>query len=68
LRSHFVTRKPSRHVGTLGDLILANGADYLVRKIVDRAVCSKCGGVEISVTMDVAGVPGYSYPDYSKGR
>lgn len=70
-----MSRKPSRHVGTLGDmafhgqtftlncgrcchrkqmdldaLIATNGADYLLRKIVDRAVCSKCGGVEISVT------------------
>ena len=33
-----------------------------------RAVCSKCGGVEINVTAGMADAPGYSYPDYSKGR
>lgn len=49
-------------------LILANGADYLLRRLVDRAVCSKCGGVEISVTLTVAGAPRFSYPDHSKGR
>jgi hypothetical protein len=84
-------RKPSKHVGTLGDLafhnlsltlhcarcchgarmdldalILANGAAYLLRRLVDRAVCSKCGGVEINVTAGAMDAPGYSYPDYSK--
>jgi hypothetical protein len=49
----------------LDALILANGADYLLRKIVDRAVCKECGGVEIGVTIGAAGAPGYSYPDYS---
>jgi len=47
-------------------LIVANGADYLVRRIVDRAVCSKCGGVEITVTLGVFGAADYSYPDYGK--
>jgi hypothetical protein len=86
-------RKPSKCVGTLGDLafhghtltlnckrclhradmdldalILANGADYLLRRIVDRAVCKECGGGEIGVTIGVAGAPGYSYPDYSRSR
>ena len=85
-----MARKPSKHVGTLGDtafhgysltlncvrcchratvdldaLILANGADYLLRRLVDRAVCSKCGGVEISCTLTVAGAAGFSYPDHS---
>jgi hypothetical protein len=41
----------------LDALIMANGADYLLRKIVDRAVCSKCGGVEISVTAGMADGP-----------
>ena len=50
----------------LDALILANGPDYLLRKLVDRAVCSKCGGVEISVTMGVRGAPAFSYPDNSK--
>jgi len=27
-------------------LTVARGADYLLRKLVDRAVCSKCGGVD----------------------
>jgi hypothetical protein len=49
-------------------LILANGADYLLRRIVDRAVCSKCGGVEITVTESVAAAPKFSYPDHSKAR
>jgi hypothetical protein len=87
-----MARKPSRHVGTIGDiaghgytltlncercrhrgdldlpaLIAANGEDYLLRKVVDRAVCSKCGGVEISCTLGVASATSYSYPDYSKG-
>jgi hypothetical protein len=44
-------------------LILANGADYLLRKLVDRAVCKECGGVEISVTMGVKGAAGFSYPN-----
>ena len=86
-----MTRKPSRCVGTLADLvrhghsltlncvrcchratmdldalISANGADYLLRRIVDRAVCKECGGVEISVTVGMADAPGYSYPGYSK--
>jgi len=51
-------RRLSKHVGTLGDiafhgyslalncvrLILAHDADYLLRKLVDRAVCKECGG------------------------
>ena len=45
-------------------LIAANGENYLVHKIVDRAVCSRCGGVEISVTMGVASAASFSYPDY----
>ena len=49
-------------------LILANGAYYLLRRLVDRAVCSKCGGVEISVTMGVKGAAGFSYPDHSASR
>lgn len=82
-----MARKPSKHVGTPGDiafhgysltlncvrcrhratvdldaLIVANGPDYLLRKVVDRAACSKCGGVEISVTMSVKGAPAFSYP------
>jgi len=90
LRSH--RRKPSKCVGSLGDiafhghtltlnckqclhratvdleaLILANGADYLLRKIVDRAVCKECGGVEIGVTIGVAGALGYSYPTIARG-
>jgi len=48
--------------------ILANGRDYLLRKLVDRAVCSKCGGVEISVTMGVKGAAAFSYPDHSASR
>ena len=51
----------------LDALILANGADYLLRKIVDRAVCKECGGVEIGVTVGVAGAPGYSYPTIARG-
>jgi hypothetical protein len=50
----------------LDALILANGADYLLRKIVDRAVCSECGGVDISVTASMADAPEYSYPRYGK--
>ena len=85
-----MARKPSKHVGTLGDiadgysltlncqrcchraemdldaLILANGADYLLRRLVDRAVCKECGGVEISVTLGVKGAADFSYPDYGK--
>ena len=86
-----MARKPSKCVGSLGDiafhghtltlnckgclhratmdldaLILAKGADYLLRKVVDRAVCKECGGVEISVTVSVADAAGYSYPAYSK--
>jgi hypothetical protein len=88
-----MAHKPSKHVGTLGDiafhgysltlncvrcchratvdldaLILANGPDYLLRRIVDRAVCSKCGGVEIPVTVSVADAPDFSYPAYGKPR
>ena len=43
-------------------LILANGADYLLRRLVDRAVCSKRGGVEISCTLTVAGAAGILVP------
>jgi hypothetical protein len=43
-------------------------ADYLLRRIVDRAVCSKCGGVEITVTVSMAAAAGFSHPDYSKAR
>ena len=76
-----MARKPSRHVGTLGDIVLhghtltlncerclhrgdldlhalisANGENYLVRKVVDRALCSKCGDrdAEVSCTLGVA--------------
>ena len=41
-------------------LILANGHDYLLRRIVDRAACSKCRGVEISVTSAPI-MPGFYY-------
>jgi hypothetical protein len=43
----------------LDGLILANGPDYLLRRIVDMAVCSKCRGVEITVTVSVAMRPGF---------
>ena len=52
----------------LAVLIAANGEDYLPRRIVDRAVCSACGGEEIAVTLGVESAPGYSYPDYGNGR
>jgi hypothetical protein len=45
-------------------MILADGETYLLRKIVDRAICSKCGGVEISVTLGISG-PAFSYPSPS---
>ena len=86
-----MTRKPSKHGGTLADIavhgysltlncvrcchratvdldamILANGPDYLLRRIVDRAVCPKCGGDNITVTVSAADAAGYSYPDYGK--
>ena len=86
-----MARKPSKHVGTLGDiafhgysltlncvgccyraemdmvaLIEAHGADYLLRRLVDRAICSKCGGVEITCTLTVAGAAVFSYPDYQQ--
>jgi hypothetical protein len=50
----------------LDAMILANGPDYLLRRIVDRAVCSKCGGDNITVTVSAADAAGFSYPDYSK--
>ena len=49
-------------------MIIANGENYLVRKVVDRAVCSNCGDrdAEISCTLGVANSPAFSYPDYGK--
>jgi len=49
-------------------LIIANGENYLVRKVVDRAVCSKCGDREadVSCTLGVANSPAFSYPDYGE--
>jgi len=49
-------------------LIIANGENYLVRKVVDRAVCSKCSDrdAEVSCTLGVAGLPAFGYPNYSK--
>ena len=47
-------------------LILAHSADYLLRKLVDRAVCKECGGVENTCTLTVAGAAGFSYPDYQQ--
>ena len=88
-----MARKPSRHVGTLGDivrhghtltlncegcrhwgqldldrLIAAHGPDYLVRRVVDRAVCSKCVDRDAEVTCAVGwvGAPGFSYPQQIK--
>jgi hypothetical protein len=51
-------------------LIAANGEDYLVRKLVDRAVCSKCGDrdAEVSCTLGVAHSPRFSYPDYGGSK
>jgi len=48
-------------------LIIANGENYLVRKVIDRAV-SKCGDhdAEVSCTLGVAGSPIFGYPDYGK--
>jgi hypothetical protein len=85
-----MARKPSRHVGTLGDmayhgysltlncgrclhradvdleaLILTNGEHYLLRKVVDRAICSKCGdrNAEVTCTLGVVGAAAFSYPE-----
>jgi hypothetical protein len=79
-----MARKPSRQVGTLGDLafhghtltlscegcrhwstldlgklIAANGPDYLVRKVVARAVCSRCSDrdADVSCTLSIANRP-----------
>jgi hypothetical protein len=85
-----MARKPSKHVGTLGDiasrgysltlncgrclhradvdleaLILANGENYLLSKMVDRAICSKCGdrNAEETCTLEVVGAATFSYPE-----
>jgi hypothetical protein len=34
--------------------------------VVDRAVCSKCGGLEISCTLGLANAAGFSYPSYAR--
>jgi len=84
-----MARKPSRHVGNLGDLafhghtltlnceacrhrgqldldklIAQNGAHYLVRRVVDRAFCSRCldREADVSCTLGRADAPGFSYP------
>jgi len=88
-----MARKPSRHVGTLGDvvqnghtltlnceacrhrgqldldkLIAQNGPDYLVRRVVDRALCSRCLDREahVSCPLGVANAPTFSYPAPNK--
>ena len=84
-----MARKPSRHVGTLGDLarhghtlslncegcrhwsrldlqrlIAAHGENYLVRRVVDRAICTACGDRDAAVNCTVGweGAPDFSYP------
>jgi hypothetical protein len=49
-------------------VILANGEDYLVRKVVDRAVCSSCGDreAEVSCALGWQGAPAFSYPQPNK--
>jgi hypothetical protein len=46
----------------------AHGADYLLRRLVDPAVCSKCGGVEISWTFDCRRRAAFSYPNHGESR
>jgi len=51
-------------------LIAANGEDYLVHKVVDRAICSKCDDrtAEVSCTLGIANAARYSYPDYNGNK
>jgi hypothetical protein len=46
-------------------LVTAHGPDYLVRRVVDRAVCSACGDrtAPVSCTMGWRGAPAFSYPN-----
>jgi len=45
-------------------LIAGHSDGYLVRKVVDRAVCSACGdrNAEVSCTLGVANAPAYRCP------
>jgi hypothetical protein len=59
-----------RHELDLLALIAANGENYLLRKVVDRAVCSGCGDrdADVSCSLGVANSPTFSYPDYGSKR